>query len=241
VDTEQITVDGTPFLVRTGRLNEWDVNILHGCKGSYGVEWGGVVLDVGANIGGFTCQVARSASHVYALEPCLDNYRMLCANVRLNKLGNVTLSRLAVGRDGEVVLDVGAENPGRWGEHVTGGTKEVAVSWNLRQVLGLLEGGTEVDFCKCDCEGGEYPFFIEATDNDLLKIRRAIIEVHSVPGREHHEVWDRFDSLGYLTRTEASTAASARMLSVVRKDLVTRGERRGRTFISGRKYRQRRR
>lgn len=229
MELEQLVVDGTPFLVRKGRLGRWDRNILLGCKRAYGIDHGGTVLDVGANIGGFTCQVARNASHVYAFEPCEENYRVLQANVRYQGLKNVTLCKVAAGPgDGrKVALDTSPDNAGRWGQHTGGDRKwtegDVAETWNLRQILGLTG---DVDFCKCDCEGGEYPLFLEAADESLLRIGRAVIEVHTVPGHEHMQVVERFRRLHYWTDIAPSDAETALMLRVVREGLLTKREQR---------------
>lgn len=226
---EQLVVDGTPFLVRKGRLGRWDRNIVMGCKRAYGTDHGGVVLDVGANIGGFTCQVARNASHVYAFEPCEENYRVLLANLHHQGLKNVTACKVAIGPgDGRLVaLDTSPNNAGRWGQYVGEGRDwtegERAETWNLRQILGLTG---DIDFCKCDCEGGEYPLFLEAADEEVLRIGRAVIEVHTVPGHEHMQVVEIFRRLGYWTDISPSDAETALMLTAVREELMTKREQR---------------
>lgn len=48
------------------------------------------VLDVGANIGALTIPLARHAKHVYAFEPQRLPFQMLCANLALNDIENVT-------------------------------------------------------------------------------------------------------------------------------------------------------
>jgi FkbM family methyltransferase len=63
------------------------------------------VFDLGANIGYYTVLMARrvgSQGRVYAVEPHPKNYRLLCENVRHNKLENVELENIAIDvRDGE--------------------------------------------------------------------------------------------------------------------------------------------
>lgn len=53
---------------------------------------GQVLLDVGANIGIYTCYAAKRCpgARVLAIEPVLTNFVRLCENVRLNNLENVT-------------------------------------------------------------------------------------------------------------------------------------------------------
>jgi len=53
---------------------------------------GDVVLDVGAHIGSFSIKASRLVGReelVVAVEPEIENYRMLAENIRINGLGNV--------------------------------------------------------------------------------------------------------------------------------------------------------
>lgn len=60
-----------------------------------------VILDIGANIGAFTVQVADMVATVngtvYAFEPQRQIYQMLCGNVALNSIDNVYAEKTAVG------------------------------------------------------------------------------------------------------------------------------------------------
>ena len=59
---------------------------------------GANVIDVGANIGAFTCPVAKAGgAHVYAFEPQAGIHLQLCANIFLNRLSNVTIERCVLG------------------------------------------------------------------------------------------------------------------------------------------------
>jgi FkbM family methyltransferase len=58
---------------------------------------GGVFIDVGANIGGYTIRAAKTA-RVYALEPHPCNFHLLKLNVKLNqKQNNVRAFQIAAG------------------------------------------------------------------------------------------------------------------------------------------------
>jgi tRNA1(Val) A37 N6-methylase TrmN6 len=58
---------------------------------------GGVFIDVGANIGGYTIRVAKTA-RAYALEPHPRNFHLLKLNVKLNqKQDNVRAFQVAAG------------------------------------------------------------------------------------------------------------------------------------------------
>jgi len=72
------------------------------------VRPGSVFVDIGANLGYFTCLAARAAGptgRVVAFEPDRLNVRLLRRNVRANRFENVTIVPAAVGgRDGEIEL-----------------------------------------------------------------------------------------------------------------------------------------
>jgi FkbM family methyltransferase len=78
---------------------------------------GDICVDIGANAGYFTLLASKlvgPAGHVYALEPAPSTYAMLCANLELNAVSNVTALPVAGGeRDGTTILHVGpARNTG---------------------------------------------------------------------------------------------------------------------------------
>lgn len=62
-----------------------------------------LVMDIGANIGIHTMELSRMAKLVISIEPERQIYRMLCANITLNDLGNVLSFNAACGSDkGEI-------------------------------------------------------------------------------------------------------------------------------------------
>jgi FkbM family methyltransferase len=69
---------------------------------------GMLVVEVGANIGGHTVQLARAVGHegeVHAFEPQRIVFQTLCANLALNQITNVYARQMAVGAAaGEAVV-----------------------------------------------------------------------------------------------------------------------------------------
>ena len=64
------------------------------------VRQGGLVVDVGANIGSYACHFSRlvgEAGKVHAFEPVLETYWQLRENLELNRCRNVTPYRVALG------------------------------------------------------------------------------------------------------------------------------------------------
>ena len=118
------------------------------------------VLDIGANIGWFTINMAMlvgSGGRVDAFEPREDIAHYLRRTVAENKLGNVVVHRCALADangDGTIAFDEQDDNPGSThllvGEPPPGATtKEVA----LRRLDSMVWAG--VDFIKIDVEGAE--------------------------------------------------------------------------------------
>lgn len=127
----------------------------------------GVVLDIEANMGCFTLFAARrleAAGRVFAFEPSSRDRARLIANVDLNRLKNVSVSREAVGEsDGQAELLVAEDE--RSG-HNTLGTNFGYAQTQLaaRETVPVVkldsfvarEGLDRVDVIKIDIEGGEY-------------------------------------------------------------------------------------
>ncbi len=119
---------------------------------------GHVFLDIGANIGCFTCLASRivgSAGRVYSFEPDRDNYRILQKNIRCNRCANTTAVRCAVSeRTGRALLYRSEINHG----HHTiydGGEGRRAVRARCVALDDYLPRGLRVDCVKMDVEGAE--------------------------------------------------------------------------------------
>lgn len=122
-----------------------------------------IVLDIGANIGGFTIGAALKAQHVYAIEPIF--YKELEENIKLNALSNVTIMPFAIGNDNDHVnLSFNKIERKNIPTHSLTYVKQFIWATNLHNI----------SFLKCDSEGGEW--FIKPIDLD--GIRRIEMEVH---------------------------------------------------------------
>lgn len=125
-----------------------------------------VVVDIGANIGGFTIAAALKAKYVFAIEPLF--YKQLEKNIELNNLENVTVLPFALG-DGSTTVDLEFNKISR---------KNVP-TFTFKQILQSIEclyiGSPEqIKFLKCDCEG--YEWYIRPSDLD--RFRRIEMEIH---------------------------------------------------------------
>lgn len=80
------------------------------------VKKGDTVVDVGANIGLFTVNLARAVGphgHIFAFEPAPGNLVLLEKNIRANGYGNVTITpKAATQASGKIQLYLSDFNPG---------------------------------------------------------------------------------------------------------------------------------
>lgn len=174
-------------------------------------ESSGVALDVGANIGIFTCFLASvGAKQVHSFEPIPDTFCRLKKNVLANKLvERCSLNCLAIGRGFDLVtFQVHVRSPGtnriaRSEEKPSQGgsllQKVASVSLDRYCELAAIR---QIDFLKIDVEGMECLVLDGGTGLFRDKrVRYGLIEV--CPGNLHAAgfspaaLYDRVRDLGY--------------------------------------------
>lgn len=141
-----------------------------------------VVVDVGANIGDFTMQVARKCPNgrVFAIEPLSECISVLNRNKILNRFANVYIVNGALGdHEGEIELSaagiVSTVYP-RIGQAIpTEVVRLTTLQWLIEE--WQLE---RIDVLKLDCEGAEWDILPSAR-KFLPRIRQICMEFH--PGR----------------------------------------------------------
>lgn len=130
-----------------------------------------IVLDVGANIGIFTLNVAKRVKNVISIEPEPRNFSILSKNITDNDLSNVTLLNLAASDKEEIVYF-----------QSTGGTAQVSNTGipvkgkPLDSILAEL-GNPKVTIMKMDIEG--YESKVLSTFHKYDSIKQIVIETHS--------------------------------------------------------------
>lgn len=134
---------------------------------------GGVVIDLGANVGVFTLMAAKlGAARVIACEPNHDNFERLKVNISLNPaLATVIEPRhVAVHASrGTVRID------GAWGAARVGENGDEIASVPLADVVG---DAPEIAFLKVDVEGSEFAI-IEAAPVELIgRCKWIAMELH---------------------------------------------------------------
>ncbi|MBP1928346.1 hypothetical protein J2741_000893 [Methanolinea mesophila] len=114
-----------------------------------------IVIDIGANVGGFCIPAAKLSNYVYAIEPITTDE--LRHNISKNNLNvRVIEGGLGNGMPSEVI----------WNK------KKTVKTYTFAQIKSICGG---CDFLKCDCEGFEW--FIRPSE--LEGIRRLEMEIHN--------------------------------------------------------------
>lgn len=173
------------------------------------ISEGDLVVDIGAHVGVFTRKAARVASKVYALEPdplfFKDLQKQACDKIIVINKGISDVTRKA-----KMISDGHANAVG-----------DVGVDIELVNFKDVLKeyGIKKIDFLKVDCEGGEYPLFIEHTEWLAKNCTKIAGEFH-IHSDEHRKrivhVLDLFDQAGIkyaLTTIDGMTISNEHLFS----------------------------
>lgn len=185
---------GTPIQVRPGHPTDRQVVDEVFVQDQYAVVpqdvRGGVVVDIGANIGAFSALAAAlGAATVYAFEPEPSNFAMLRTNVASLP---VVYAEAAVGSyAGKLWLAPGPGGVHGGGSHFSrewptdGNEGFPGVAVEIVPINDVLAGiPLEVALLKIDCEGGEYEIVDAVAPELLVRVKRIAMEFHG-PGMPH--------------------------------------------------------
>lgn len=155
------------------------------CNETYGrpedFEGAKTIVDFGANIGVFSfwCAVANKSAKIYAYELVPAVFKFLDKNIKLNNLNNVNVFNYGVwSEDGEVTI----EQPKEYGvsnvfERSSDGK---GISCRLKKARSIIGRFEKIDVLKIDIEGSEYEVLFSLDDKDFAKIKKIIMEFHSM-------------------------------------------------------------
>lgn len=156
---------------------EENVYKLHGWM----LSQGGIVLDIGANIGVFTMyahEVAKSNGlniKVIAVEPQPDNIALLEDNIISNNIANSTIvSNVAISTSNSDVYITNEHGGSRLTDKSDNNSTRVDVV-SLERLLDKMNI-LSVDFAKIDIEGAEVDLILNTPMSTLLKVKRFAIE-----------------------------------------------------------------
>jgi FkbM family methyltransferase len=135
-----------------------------------------VILDIGANVGGVSIQLAKKGKMVYSVEPIFTDE--LNENIKLNNLTNINVLPFALGekKGSEISLQFAK------------GKKDRVQVASFKEIINICGG--HIDFLKCDCEGGELfiPF------EELIKIPKIEMELHDFKNEKSQALYKFLNS-----------------------------------------------
>jgi FkbM family methyltransferase len=152
------------------------------CERVYPTDRDTVVVDIGANIGLFSCYAAFSgANKVYAFEPNGEAYRYMLENIRRSNLQDVIVpfNYAVTSKSDEVVTIPKAASPQNriaYGNANADGYESVRTI-SLDDVV-RKERIPGIHLLKMDCEGSEYDIMAGISDATFSSIDRIIVEYH---------------------------------------------------------------
>ena len=145
-----------------GHMREFlenEIFTLNQYQSIYPVKEGDVVVDFGASIGPFTWDIMDKASKVYAVEPMVEILDILKDNTSKQGFPVEIINKALSFKVGEMDLD----------------DECIIKGLDVRKVKTMdfqcfLEDNKidNIDFLKCDCEGGEYSLFSDVNMDFLL-------------------------------------------------------------------------
>jgi len=168
----------------------------------------GIVLDIGANIGVMTVQLARRLpkSQIYSFEPMPNNIRALKKVIGFYKLTNVKVVESALGDEtGEIkmVLPVINNTKMQGLSHVVEADNNA--DWNTGELFTVpvitldsmaeLQGNTRITAIKIDVENFEY--YVLKGGVELLKKHKPVIYCELWDNEKRKLSLDLLKSIGY--------------------------------------------
>lgn len=132
-------------------------------------------LDLGANIGAFTCLALKQGASVQAYEPEPDNVKLIQRNLTLNGL-NAEVFQSAVVADVETASHLRlylSTDYGKWGHSLYKPKRKQGILVPTVHFSALL---TDVDGIKMDIEGAEIP--ILSSVETLEQVQKLVFEWH---------------------------------------------------------------
>ncbi|HEV7206732.1 MAG TPA: FkbM family methyltransferase [Jatrophihabitans sp.] len=164
------------------------------------------VVDIGAHIGAFACQLAAKAprARLRCFEPSPTTAGFLRRNVWTNNFEDrVVVHELAVGaRTGAAVL---ADNGGGSAlnsivDPDSGGSGVTVRTTTFDAIVEELGGVAEV--VKMDCEGGEYELVLGSSPDSWAGVQRIVLEYHPHPDHTWPELRAWFAEQGLVVTAE---------------------------------------
>ena len=165
------------------------------------VSEGGVVIDIGANLGYFSkifSKLVGKSGQVICIEPVPPYYQIL--QWALEKRSNVILYPYALGLEDKAATIVLPEGFFRTGlaniqTAETGGKESTVFYIQMRKGSSILKDISKIDYIKCDIEG--YEEFVLPELKEIFAIHKPLLQIETW-GSHKQVVFKLMEELGYI-------------------------------------------
>jgi FkbM family methyltransferase len=161
------------------------------------------VLDIGANVGYFSLYISQKypKANIFSFEPFPNTFKRLSENVNMNSAAKIKPFQFAVsdfhGTADFYSFDWAGCNTLIDGNFDEGLHQKTTVNCISFEEIFEHTGANEFAFGKIDCEGSEYPIFLNSKDESIRRVKNYIMEVHNDKKYTKADLIKRFESLGY--------------------------------------------
>ena len=170
------------------------------------IEMGNIVVDVGANIGLHTLNMARivgNTGQVFAFEPNPSNFEILKKNVKINNYKNIILEQKAVGdKHGRTTL-YQSDHPGKHRIFPQTEQAKSQVQVELTNLDNYFDSDMidKINFIKIDVEGLEFSV-LKGMKNILKNSKKIKILFEFMPENTMEAGFTPIELLNYLTSND---------------------------------------
>jgi len=170
------------------------------------IEMGNIVVDVGANIGLHTLNMARivgNTGQVFAFEPDPSNFEILKKNVKINNYKNIILEQKAVGdKHGRTTL-YQSDHPGKHRIFPQTEQAKSQVQVELTNLDNYFDSDMtdKINFIKIDVEGLEFSV-LKGMKNILKNSKKIKILFEFMPENAMEVGFTPIELLNYLTSND---------------------------------------
>jgi FkbM family methyltransferase len=188
------------------KINKWINQSYQECKASYPLpEKGIIAFDIGANVGGFCIHAHKNFDKIFAFEPMIENYNILCQTIETLGIKNVEIYNTALYSESNKTLPLRVYS----GSHTKDITCADFIDENIKEIDQQCEtislkdamdalGLDQLDYLKLDCEGSEYA--ILENYNNFANIMCICMEIHQFYGYDRKKkLLKMLENFYYLT------------------------------------------
>ena len=175
------------------------------------------ILDIGANVGYFSMYIANKypESKVFSFEPFPETFSKLNNHLTQNNFKNIYTFNLAVsdmeGTSKFYSFEWSGCNTLVDGKFDEGLHKVTNVKCVKFDMIPEVTGAGEFEFAKVDCEGSEYPIFLNSSERMIRSVKKYIIEIHDSQKFNKQEILNRFEKTGYKSELKNNILTAVRI------------------------------